>query len=252
MKNIMPKLKAASPTILSCISAVGVVATAVLAVKATPKSLKLCEALRLERVNDYQEEPTKMDYIREAWKCYIPAATVGICTIACIFGANGFNKRRQAAILSAYALLDQSFKEYKSKVSELYGDDSNNKIQNEIAKERYKNFNKSTNDETLIFYEEHYGKLFERTMLQVKTAEYELNRKLALEGEVNLNYFFELLGLEKTEAGDILGWSMDSSFVFYSYPWIDFGHETVEMDDGMECNIINILTAPLTNFNYPF
>ena len=40
MKGIIPSLKRASPTILSCIAAIGTVATAVLAVKATPKAIE--------------------------------------------------------------------------------------------------------------------------------------------------------------------------------------------------------------------
>lgn len=48
-----------------------------------------------------------------AWKCYIPTAAFGLSTIACIMGANALNSRKQAALTSAYALINQSYKEYK-------------------------------------------------------------------------------------------------------------------------------------------
>ena len=46
-------------------------------------------------------------------------------SIVCIFGANVLNKKWQASIASAYALLDSLYKDYKNKVKELYGDDAN-------------------------------------------------------------------------------------------------------------------------------
>lgn len=56
---------------------------------------------------------TKTEAIAAAWKCYIPAVAIGASTIACIMGANALNRRQQAALTSAYALVQSSYKEYK-------------------------------------------------------------------------------------------------------------------------------------------
>lgn len=83
--------------------------TAVMAVKATPKALRLIEEAEKEK----GKKLTKTETVKVAWTPYIPTVLVGASTIACIFGANVLNKRRQAALMSAYALLDSSYKEYK-------------------------------------------------------------------------------------------------------------------------------------------
>lgn len=129
MKNTF--LKRHSSTILTTIGAIGVVATAVIAVKDTPKALRILDKAEQEK----GEELTVKEKIATAGPVYIPAIAAGISTIACIFGANTLNKRNQAALMSAYALLDQSYKDYKRKVSDIYGEDADKKIIEEVAKE---------------------------------------------------------------------------------------------------------------------
>lgn len=131
--NLMKKLKNSSPTILTCIGAIGVVATTVMAVKATPKALAIIEQAKEEK----GENLTKLEVVNVAGPLYIPTVITGVSTIACIFGANILNKRSQAAIMSAYALVDNSYKEYIKKSEELYGPDADYQIKEELAKENY-------------------------------------------------------------------------------------------------------------------
>lgn len=124
-------LKRHSSTILTVIGAIGVGATAVIAVKDTPKALRILDKAEQEK----GEELTVKEKIITAGPIYIPAIAVGVSTIACIFGANALNKRKQAALMSAYALLDQSYKDYKRKVIDIYGEDADKRIIEEVAKE---------------------------------------------------------------------------------------------------------------------
>lgn len=257
MKSLVPQLKKASPTILTCIGAVGVVATAVLAVKATPKALQLIE----EEKKGVFEELKLIEKVQVAWKEYIPAAAAGAATIACIFGANVLNKRQITAVTGAYILLDQAYKKYKDKVVELYGKETDQKVRAEVAKDIYeekkpegpeKSEKKDSDDETLLFYEEHYGQYFHRKMIEVMDAEYRINKKLAQDGEASLNDFYEYLGLDPVEVGDAMGWSQETICDFNNPSWIDFEHDLVEMADGMECYVINILVKPLRGYDVPF
>ena len=120
-------------TLLTCIGAIGVVATSIMAVKATPKATKLLEASEKEK----GEKLTKMEVVKIAGPAYIPAAVVGASTIACIFGANILSKHSQASLASAYALLGRSYKEYRNKVNALYGDEADDKVIAEVANEYY-------------------------------------------------------------------------------------------------------------------
>ena len=99
-------------TILTIMGGVGVVATSVMAVKATPKALQLLDKAEQEK----GEKLTKLETVKVAAPVYIPTVLIGTSTLICVFGANVLNKHKQASLASAYALIDTSFKEYKKKV----------------------------------------------------------------------------------------------------------------------------------------
>ena len=109
-----------------------------LAVKATPKAMI---RIRSDSMINHDGNPdgyTKKELIESAWICFVPAVVVGTSTIACIFGANILNKRQQASLASAYALVSNQYRDYKSKLKELYGEEAHNKIVDEIVKEKAK------------------------------------------------------------------------------------------------------------------
>lgn len=120
-------------TILTIIGAIGVVGTAIIAAKAAPKALYLLEAAEEEKGEDL----TVIEKVKVAGPTYIPSVVTGAATIACIFSANVLNTRNQAALTSAYALLDNSYKEYKRKASELYGEDADKQITEAMVKDHY-------------------------------------------------------------------------------------------------------------------
>ena len=229
------------------------ITTTVLAVKATPKALKALNEAKEEK----GEELTVLETVRVAGPSYIPTVLIGTSTIACIFGANILNKRQQAAMMSAYALLDNSYKEYKAKLKELYGEETHQEIVNAIAVEKAKEVGITaeslctntclTDDEScgepVLFYEEWSGRYFESTIEQVITAQYHINRNLVLRGYVTLNELYEFLGLKITEYGDTLGWAVEDEFY-----WLDFNHHKATMDDGLECFIIETPWGPSPDF----
>lgn len=239
--NVMKLVQKNSSTILTCIGAAGVIATAVLTGRATIKAV---------RIVDESETHSKKEIVKTVWKEYIPAAGIGITTIACIFGANALNKRQQAALMSAYALLDQTYKEYKSKVKDVLGEEAEQKVEDAIAEEKVPDI--CQEEGKLLFYEPNYGQGFERTMLEVQDAEYRLNQKFAVEGEASLNDFFELLGLNKTDTGDLIGWSQEMAWDNYNYTWIEFEHELKKTEGGREYYQINMPFPPTFGFFVPF
>ena len=96
-----------SPTILTCMGVAGVVGTAVLAVKATPKALALMDAaddekngVHIENYTPPYVPLTKWEVVKVTWKEYIPAVTVGALSIACIVGANSINLKRRSMYIT--------------------------------------------------------------------------------------------------------------------------------------------------------
>lgn len=246
-------LKRNSSTILTCIGAVGTIATAVLAVKATPKALKVLEEAKEEK----GDELTKLDVIKVAGPAYIPTVIVGVSTITCIFGANILNKRQQASLMSAYALVDNSYKDYKKKLKELYGEEAHENIVNSVTAEKAKDSNvvahhlcsvcDLSTDENgsnpVLFYDEYGKRYFEATIEQVITAEYHLNRNFVLRGFADLNELYEFIGIAQTEFGSAVGWAVEDDFY-----WIDFNHRKVELEDGLECYILEMPYGPSSEF----
>lgn len=253
MKNVLHKMlkhseiyvKENAPTILTCLGAVGVVATSVSAAK----SYKKYEQLLAEIQEDREDNISITDKIKVAIPTYAPTVFLGLTTMGCIFGSNILNKKKQAAITSAYMLLDTSYKEYKNKVKELYGDDADDRVMKEIARDKYE-----VDEETLkygekrLFFEPISRTYFEATMGEVEQAEYLLNRELALTDFVRINDFLRYLGVDKTDIGDVMGWSTFGVHTIYGYCWIDFKHELVELEDGLECYIIKYPQEPRLDF----
>lgn len=230
-------------TILTCIGGAGVIATSVLAVRATPKALMLLKNAKEEK----GESLTKMEVVKTAGPAYIPAALVGMSTIACIFGANALNQQRQAALISAYALLDNTYQQYKSKVADLYGEEADLRIREDMAKDRYAGDDQS-NDDVILFYDEFSGRYFNATMADILKAEYEVNKKLSNFDEVCLNEFYELVGLNKVDYGDYLGWSTVDLYEMYCEQRVDFHHENFILDDGLEGYIVVFSREPMPGF----
>ena len=233
-----------SSTILTCIGGAGVVATAVLAVKATPKALKRLDEAKEEKGEDL----TKLETVKVAGPAYIPSILVGASTIACIFGANALNKRKQAALMSAYALLNTSFREYKNKVSELYGEEATDNVKTEIAKDRYEETDVTVEDDKQLFYDSFSGRYFNSTLADVQRAEYQVNRDLVMRDYVSLSEFYEHLGIPTIPSDKELGWSNGGNFATYWQTWIDFTHKKVLIDDDLECYIVDMLTEPTPDF----
>lgn len=251
-----PKLKLSlkrnAPTILSVIAAAGTITTAVLAVRATPKAMRMIQDAEWEKGKDNLEETgqldplTPMETVKVAWKPYIPAVMMGLGTIVCIFGANGLSRKQQASLISAYTLLDQGYREYQKKAKELLGSEKVAEIHREVAKDHHTD--EKPHGKRLLFFDFFSGQYFNASMEELIDAEYQLNKKMATQDYVTIGEWYELLGLENDIFGDALGWSIGAGENFYNYQWLDFEHELATMDDGLECYIVHMLHPPTADF----
>jgi hypothetical protein len=235
-----------SSTILTVVGGAGVITTTVLAIKATPKAVTLLEEAKKEKGT----ELTKLEKAKVVTPIYIPTMISGVTTLACIFGANILNKRQQAALMSAYALLDNSYKEYKNKVKEIYGEEGNDKVVAEIVKDKYEESEEiETNGDEILFYDNFSDQFFLSTRVRVSQAEYNLNRNISMDGYASLNEFYEYLDIEPVDGGEELGWSDGGNLTRYWQSWIDFEHKTVLMEDNeTECIVINMQQEPYMEY----
>lgn len=243
-------LRHASPTILTILSIAGVIGTAVLASKATLEYKKYLD----ESENDIYKPDTK-EKATKAAKTYAPTIAVGAATILSCAGANYLNTKRIAGLTAGYAMLAKGYKDFEKKATELIGEGNVAAIKRAItidsAKEKEIKKPESTSDgEILTYYEEFQDCFFELDKATVIEAEYAVNRKMAEQGYVSLNTFYEYLGLKPIDIGDEIGWSYGVGADYQGYSWIDFKHQAFEVDEGFEAIQIEYPYPPQIDFMY--
>nr|WP_296955042.1 DUF6353 family protein [uncultured Mediterraneibacter sp.] len=243
--------KGSASIILTCLGGIGLVATTITAIKATPKALKLIEEAEKEK----GEELSKWEKVKTTTLVYIPTIITGAATLTCFMGATIISQKQQASLTSAYMLLDQNYKKYRQKVVELYGPETHNKIVEAIAVEEahdvypyvqsgwgcYAQYLEDDYSEPRLFYDAYGHRYFNVPLEQVLQAEYHLNRIFVTEGGcIDLNTFYEYLGLDPTDYGEKVGWNICTIEEY----WIDFNHRKITLDDGLECYVVETVYEP--------
>lgn len=238
-------LKKNASTILTYAGGIGVIATSIMAAKAAPKALNILKEAEEEK----GEKLTKFETVLTGAPIYIPTALMGIATIACIFGANILNKRTQAALISGYALLDSSYKDYRNKVAEMYGKNADRDVKNKIVKDRYQDadIEDTDDDGKMLFYDTFSQRYYRVTSETMVRAEHDINKILNEHGAASLNEYYDLLGIPTVDYGEHIGWSSAQMHEMCRNSWLHFAKTKVIMDDGLECVIVDF-TEPFISF----
>lgn len=235
-----------SPEILTGIGIAGMITTTVLAVKATPKAIRLIEEAKEEKGEDL----TKAETIKTCWKVYIPAVATCIASTTCLIGASSVSIRRNAMLATAYKLSETAFSEYKEKVVETIGDEKAKVVREKVSEERIKK-NPITKNEVIMtdygdtqFYETLSGRYFKSDIEQIKKVVNYLNKDMLQDmfGTISLNEFYDELELERIDLGDELGWRVDKGLIE-----IDFTSKIA--DNGKPCIVLDYINAPYYGFD---
>jgi hypothetical protein len=191
----------------------------------------------------YSEEDYKKDmttvYIQTGWgftKLYGPAVTLGLLSIACMLGAHGIMRKRNLALVAAYKAIEQSFSDYRKRVKDELGDEADRHfkygteyVENEITDE---NGNVVSSEPVVVIDPNgisEYARIFDKENTNWQnTADYNMaflkcqqsyaNDLLQSRGHVFLNEIYDLLGLQRSRAGAVVGWVKD-----HGDNYIDFG-----------------------------
>lgn len=211
-RNAQSTLTKHGPEILIGFGIVGMAATTVLAVKATPKALRLIEEAKQRKPD---KKLTKMETVKACWKCYIPAAVSGITSTACLVGASTVNVRRNAALATAYTLSETALKEYQEKVIETVGEETEKEVREKVVKERLKKDPVSSHEEIVtergdeLCYDYYFGRYFKSNPDTIEKAINAINRNIVVNMYASLNDFYDEIGLSQTKIGDHMGWNID-------------------------------------------
>lgn len=242
LKTIRTNIVKHSPEILTGLGIAGMVSTAVLAVKATPKAVRLIEEDSMKHHDD-PHAYSKKEAIKSAWKCYIPAAVTGVASAVCLIGASSVNARRNAALVTAYNVTRTALDEYKDKVVETIGEKKEYAIRESIAKDKVDKdpvVNREvivTDKGTTLCYDGIFGRYFNSDIDTINKAINVINRRVVAYGYVSLNEFYEEIGLEPTGIGQDLGWVIDDG-------QIEIVKSSQLAADGRPCLVIEYNVAP--------
>lgn len=235
-KDVSKVLKKRSPEILMGLGISGMIFTTISAVRATPKALQMID----EREIEDGKRLSKPEIVATTWKCYVPAAVTGVCSIACLIGANSINTRRNAALAAAYAISLQDLADYKEKALEVVGPKKEEQIRDAVAQNRFERDNATampiitTGKGTVPCYDYLTKRKFESDMETLRKAENNLNLRMRDEYTITLNDFYAELGLDEADEsiGESMGWDIDHGYIdldFYSLlvdgvPHLVLGH----------------------------
>lgn len=245
-KTVWLAAKKHSPELLTGIGIAGMVTTVVLAVRATPKALRLID----EKKADIPEENIpQIEAVKAAWKVYVPAVLTGILSTICLIGANSVNQRRNAAIAAAYSLSESALKEYREKVVETIGERKEQAIRDDIAKDKIienpvREVIVSDRGSTLC-YDSLSGRYFKSDIEKLRRIVNDLNRRMRDEMFISLNDFYCAVDnpdLGPTKLGDMLGWNIDKGY-------IDLNFSSQLTMDGTPCLVLDYTVVPEYEYN---
>ncbi len=197
-------------TILTIVSSFGVVSTATLSGMATYEAIKAINK---------KEAKTKKEKFKVAAPIYIPTILSGVSTIACIISTNVLNRLQQASMASAYALLSNSYREYRNKLKEIHGEEADLEVISNIASEKFPE--KEIPEGLELFYDQFSKRYFTMSMEDMVLAVYNFNRLFAFKGVASINEFYDFLQIPHIDCGDAIGWSSWEMSESGLIPWID-------------------------------
>lgn len=208
----------------------------------------------------YSEEDSKKDltivYAKTGLKfvkLYAPSVILGVLSLGGIVASNNILRKRNVALAAAYATIDNSFKDYRKRVVEKFGAEVDKQLKYNIkaqeieetivdengkekkVKKAINVVNPSEISEYARFFEQYttndkgesvpnscWNSDNEYNLMFLKAQERYANDLLRARGHVFLNEVYDLLGIPRTKAGQVVGWVYNEDSV-WGDNFIDFG-----------------------------
>ncbi len=162
-------------------------------------------------------------------KLYGPSVTLGIFGIGCILGAHHIMKQRNLAAIAAYKLVEEGFAQYRKRVVEELGETKDrqfktgvreveitepayvdeNGVKHKAEKKKIEVIDPGSKSVYARYFDENCKEFTNRSdynLMRIKAQEDYFNNMLKIRGHVFLNEVYDSLGIERTKAGQIVGW----------------------------------------------
>lgn len=244
------QLNASSPKLLFGVGVAGMIGSTVLACRATLKlegvleqtqsDLHAAKATRDQHPEKYSEGDHKKDTaiivsrgVLNVVKIYGPAIIVGSVAVGCLTKSHNILQERNAALAAAYAAVDKAFEKYRERVIEKHGEEEDRYFRYgsedvEIVDEetgKVVTVTRVSNDEPSMyarFFDQlspSWNKEPEYNLVFLRCQQNWANDLLKTRGHVFLNEVYDMLGIPRTKAGQVVGWCVSDE----GDNFIDFG-----------------------------
>lgn len=261
LKDIASKtgatLKRYAPEILTGVSVIGLAGTAYLTGRAGFKSglVVMADAsARLDMADPDSTEDVQFmvakDIVKETWKFYIPAISVGLITAVAIVGSNRISAQRNVALISAAAIGERAFQEYRDKVAEATSKPKEQKLRDDInqdhvvqKKDEFDKLVMHVGEGDVLCLESYTQRPFISSAEKIHRAENDFNRNVLHDGYGSHNEFMSALGLPYAPAGEAVGWNNDHILE------VRIGGA---LHEGKPVLTVNYVRDPKAGFNAPW
>lgn len=218
-----------SPAILAGFAIVGVGATGFSVYKATLKAVDVIDNKNesieeLGNDSEYlsddefkaQRKQIYICFAKDMIKLYWPSALCAVATIASIIGIRSIDKKRQAALAAALSLTESRFQDYQDKVKETLGERKEQKVRDEIAKDKVyeqppvENQVIRTGKGDVLCLDAMSGRYFTSNADYIRGRVNVLNQRLLSEMFISLNDLYYELELPTIKIGEDIGWNVNN------------------------------------------
>lgn len=253
----MMAVRRRSPEILMVLGITGGIGAAVMACVATRRLDPILEEHQRRTEAAKKDEPETGRELAKAYvetgvcvaRLYAPSVTVGTLSVICILTGNNILRKRNAALAAAYATISGSFLSYRGRVAERYGEEAERELRtgshqekvelietDENGKEKKVKRTVSIVDSNMpsdyaryfVYKEARAAEpSFDYNLFFLKAQQELANNLLKTRGYLFLNDVYDMLGIDRSLAGQVVGWVYDKNADDHGDNFVDFGIQEV-------------------------
>lgn len=204
-----------SPKILFGAGVAGLIGTAISAAKSAPEANRRMDEIELNDEDGKLEELVKKAKV--AAPVYAPSICMGVASVVCFGASNHILSVRQAAAAMAASVAQEAIDEFQSATMSEVGPRKFIKIRDDKAKKKLdeSDFDEKIVEDTghgnLLCFDAVTGRYFRSSTEAIRQAENTIVKWCADDTQVDLNSFYEELGLKPCKLGRKVGWRIDGT-----------------------------------------
>ena len=188
-------------------------------------------------------------------KLYAPAVALGALSITGIVASNSILRKRNIALAAAYTTVDKTFKRYRNNVIDRFGEKIDKELRYGIKAREIEEIvvdddgNEKTVKKTVeaadpVSMYSDYAKIYdagcngwtkdaEFNLMFLRHTQAQANDILKRRGYLFLNEVYDMLGFQRTKAGQVMGWIYDEDDPIGDN-FVDFGIYNTDIEKARD------------------